>query len=170
MKYLPITESLMSEMKRYLSYDPERGLFVWIKITSKRVHVGDLAGRINNAGHLGISFNGVRYQAHRLAWGFTYGEVPEDMEIDHKDEDKLNNRISNLRLATKKQNSCNRGAPSNNTSGLKGVAFHKAANKWEAYVNHLGVKYYLGLFETPEEAGAVAAKRRDELHGEYSKS
>lgn len=167
MNYLEINEKLISKMKEYLNYDPETGLFTWIKTTSRRVKVGDVAGRVSNSGHLGISFMGSRYQAHRLAWGFTYGYVPNDLEIDHQDEDKLNNRIDNLRLANRPQNSANRGKPVSNSSGFKGVSFNKLSGKGEAYITHLRKRVYLGLYNSPEEAFSIVNLKRQEFHADF---
>lgn len=167
MKYLDINENLIFTMKEHLNYDPETGLFTWIKITSKRVKIGDTAGRVSNAGHLGISFMGTRYQAHRLAWGFVYGSVPQDLEIDHIDENKLNNKIGNLRLATRQENSANRGRQRNNKSGIKGVSFNKNSGKWEAYITLNRKRHYLGLFNTKYLAECAVKKERLKLHKDF---
>lgn len=102
--------------------------------------------------------------AHRIAYELTTGTIPEGMVIDHICHNKACVNPEHLRLATIKQNIENRkGAQSNNKSGVRGVAWHKAAKKWEAHVCHQGKKHYLGLFESLKEAGDVAAAKRREL-------
>jgi len=88
--------------------------------------------------------------------------------IDHKDQNPLNNRRSNLRVATNSQNLHNCGAPSNNTTGVKGVHFHKSSGKYQAEITVKGTRYYLGLFDTIEEAKVVIVAKRKELVGEFA--
>lgn len=155
-------------MKGHLSYCPESGIFTWLNPTSKRVAKGDVAGRVNNAGHVGIGLFGERWQAHRLAIAFVEGSLGGDLEVDHKDQDKQNNSYENLRLATRQENSFNRGCPKHNSSGMKGVSFHQGSGKWEGYVHLNGKKHYLGLFENKAECEKAVSDRRYELHGEFS--
>lgn len=82
---------------------------------------------------------------------------------DHINHNRLDNRRENLRVVTAQANSENRGIDRRNSLGLRGVSFHAKSGRWEAHVCHRGTKQYLGLFTTPEEAAAVAARRRSEL-------
>lgn len=165
-----ITEKLVLQMKDFLQYNPESGIFTWIKVPSQRVKIGEEAGRVNSAGHIGIGFGGERWQAHRLAVAFMEGSLSGELEIDHKDQDKANNRYSNLRAATKQQNSCNRGYPKSNTSGVKGMSYNTNAGKWEGYVHFNYRKYYLGLFTSEDECKEAIQLKREELHKEFSSS
>lgn len=165
-----IDEELVLRMKDFLQYNHETGVFTWKRVTSKRVKVGQEAGRINNAGHIGIGFEGSRWQAHRLAVAFIEGSLSGELEIDHKDQNKINNRYMNLRKATKQQNSCNRGSPRNNTSGVKGMSFNINAGKWEGYVHFNSKKYYLGLFTLEEDCKEAIQLKRKELHKEFASS
>lgn len=90
-----------------------------------------------------------------------------DQEVDHEDRNGLNNQRSNLRPANDKQQQENRGVQSNNTSGYRGVTWHKRSRKWQARVRHNRRDMHLGLFDTPEEASVVCEAKREELftHG-----
>ncbi len=102
------------------------------------------------------------YLLHKLIYCYHNDVWPE--VIDHIDRDKSNNRIENLRLASKSLNEANTGLRRNNSSGYKGVAYHKAAGKWRAYLQCK----HIGLFDTAEEAAKEYNKRALETYGEYA--
>jgi hypothetical protein len=89
--------------------------------------------------------------------------------IDHIDGDGLNNRRANLRLCTTSQNGANRGKQSNNTSGFKGVSWHKASNRWRATINVNGKHKHIGNFETPEAAYKAYCEAAAYYFGEFAK-
>lgn len=161
-------ETLLSHetLTYLLDYDPATGIFRWKATTSNRVRVGDAAGSPDGKGHLMVSINGTKFGAHRLAWFYVHKVWPKD-EIDHKNLTKDDNRIDNLREATHFQNVCNARKRRHNTTGFKGVTFHKAANKFMAQIRADGKYLYLGLFDTPEEAHAAYVAASKEHHGEY---
>jgi hypothetical protein len=92
-------------------------------------------------------------------------DAPDDMFVDHIDGDGLNNRRSNLRIVTNAQNMQNRGKPSNNTSGYKGVS--KNRTRWEAVIRAHGRVKYLGSFGSALEAHQAYLAEAAVLHGEY---
>jgi len=152
--------------KEFLNYDSETGIFtkfVKYKGTTKE------AGCIDPQGYrrISIRINGLtkNTKAHRLAWFMTYGELPN--VIDHIDGNPLNNAIKNLRSCTQQQNTFNRGAYKNNTSGYKGVYWHKMAKKFQAKIGINGKLKHLGLFNTAKEASEVYEAKAKELFGEY---
>lgn len=169
MKVIDIDCQLIERAKALFLFDKEKGVLLWKEPTSNRVRKGDMAGRINNAGHLGVGIDGKRYQVHRLVWCMHNGPIPDGFEIDHVDEDKTNNRLGNLRLASRSQNMSNVSSHAHNTSGVKGISFNRAAGKWEAYVHFNYKKYNLGLFENKENAEKEVRIKRDELHKEFAK-
>lgn len=101
---------------------------------------------------------------HRLLMG-----EPEGLEIDHIDGDGLNNRRSNLRCATTAQNQYNQRLAAHNTSGFKGVSWHKRDKAWTANIKFDGRKRFLGYFSTPEDAHAAYCRASAELHGEFGR-
>jgi hypothetical protein len=101
---------------------------------------------------------GTLVREHVIAWTLHYGASPADGVIDHRDRDVTNNRIENLFLATKRVNGINRDAPSNNTSGIKGVS--RKGNKFRAYIDGKS----LGVYPTLVEAAAARRSAEMRLH------
>jgi hypothetical protein len=88
--------------------------------------------------------------------------------VDHIDNDSLNNTRENLRVATFSQNLANSSKSSKNTSGWKGVCFHKGRKRWQATIGVEGRSVYLGIFDTPEEAHAAYCQAAKEHYGEFA--
>ena len=149
-------------LKTVLDYDSNTGVFTHRTTRSPKAFPGAKAGRINTNGHRQIGLDGERYMAHRLAWFWVHGIWPSD-EIDHINGNRDDNRIRNLRSATRKQNMENQALHCNNASGFRGISWHKANEKWTAYVNHNGKRFYLGIYSSVTEAVAVVRAKRDEL-------
>ena len=150
-------------LKHCLSYDVCTGLFTWVNPASRSVKPGQIAGRVSNNGYRRIMLDGVRYSAHHLAWLWVTGEVPTQPEIDHRNGKRDDNRFSNLRQATKAQNQQNVVARKHNKTGFLGVSLH-ASKKWVAQIRVNGVKKYLGLFDTPEDAHVAYLSAKKLLH------
>lgn len=153
----------MQNIKDYLSYAPDTGVFTWIK-TSGRCKAGSIAGTTTTKGYIRIMYNQKLYPAHRLAWYFTYGVMP-DCDIDHKNEIKGDNRLKNLRLDINRENEQNNSKPQcNNTSGFRGVCWDKEDKRWRASIKVKGKQIYLGNFNTPEEAHEEYIKAKQIYH------
>jgi hypothetical protein len=104
---------------------------------------------------------------HRLV-AVAFIANPDDKTcIDHIDNSRINNDISNLRWATHTENSQNASISSNNSSGVKGVYFNKKANKWQAYIQIDGIKIHLGLYDTIEEATQAIINKVNQAFGQY---
>lgn len=101
---------------------------------------------------------------HRLLTG-----EPISMEVDHIDSNGLNNRRCNLRVASGFQNQQNKRIGRKNTSGYKGVSFHKPRGKWQAQINANGTRTFLGFHATPEAAHEAYRSASAKLHGEFSR-
>lgn len=155
-------------LKELLSYDPLTGVFLWRVAKKRGGSPGDRAGYSQSNGYVVIRVDRKLCKAHRLAWLFHYGEIP-DREVDHINLDKSDNRISNLRLATRSQNRSNVRAYKNSTSGQKGVTPHRMTGKWQATISINGKQKYLGLFEDREVAASAYAKAAQELHGKFAR-
>jgi hypothetical protein len=140
-------------LRKILDYDLNTGRFTWRVKTSRKVVVGKEAGNTKPSGYVSIRINGLGHYAHRLAWCYVYGDWPTD-EIDHINGVRNDNRIANLRQATRKQNMENRVRPVG-ASGYRGVVWLEANQKWRASIVHNRKNIYLGLFDTAEEASAM---------------
>jgi hypothetical protein len=166
-----MTSLTVERLKELLSYDSESGVFTW-NVSVGSVRAGALAGYVclNKRGkpYHKIRIERSNYLIHRLAWLYVHGAWPKH-EVDHKDGNGLNNRIANLRDATHSQNQRNRGAQSNNPSGLKGVSWHKRDRKWRAQITINGKRKTLGSFRTPDAAHAAYERACIQEYGEYAR-
>lgn len=154
-------------LKELFNYDPETGRFIrLVGRSGPGARAGDVAGCDNGQGYIRIYVDGKGYKAHRLAWLYVYGDLPA--EIDHVNCDRSDNRIGNLRPATRKQNRSNCAAYRNNTSGYKGVS--ACGEKWRAQIQSGGKKKALGLFRTPEEAHEAYVAAAKEWHGQFARA
>ena len=151
------------ELKSLLHYDPETGVFTWKVNRKGGAREGKTTGYKSKIGYVQICVNAKLYYAHRLAWFYVYGIWPNN-DIDHINGLKYDNRLCNLRRATRTENNQNTEKYSNNVSGLRGVYWHKAAQKWCAEIKVNGKKTYLGLFDTKELAHNAYLKAKAELH------
>jgi len=135
--------------------------------TAPCVNVGDIAGCVQSSGYRAISVNNKLEYSHRLIFLYHHGFTPK--EVDHIDGDKLNNKIENLRECTRSQNNFNSKAPKTNTSGVKGVSWHKKLSKWRAYLHVNKKQKNLGLFEDLELAQLVVSEARELFHKEFKR-
>jgi hypothetical protein len=117
-------------------------------------------------GYIVIPVDGKQYPAHRLAFLYCTGEMPE--EIDHANGCRSDNRFANLRSCTRSQNNANRRSSGRNTSGYKGVTFSKANKAWIAAITVAGKHYYLGSFPDKTEAAKAYDKAAIEYFGEFA--
>jgi hypothetical protein len=146
-------------LKELLHYDAETGVFTWLQRRGGSLK-GDKAGNLNVTGYIHIYVDGSPYKAHRLAWLYEAGEFPPGF-IDHINGVRDDNRLCNLRPVTNQENVCNiRGVRSDSKTGILGVS--RRQSKYVAVVRHKGERYFLGYFETAEEAhDAYIAKKRE---------
>lgn len=126
---------------------------------------GSVAGCPDKDGYLVAEIGGRKYKLHRLAWLFMYGYLPET-EIDHKNNIPDDNRISNLREATKFQNLANAKARGRNP---KGASWHKRIKLWQAQIMKNNKKICLGYFQTALGAHAAYAAASQQLNGEFAR-
>lgn len=82
-------------------------------------------------------------------------KTPEGFDTDHINRDKLDNRVSNLRIATRSQNMLNSEISVANTSGFKGVHYYKSRDTYQVYIHLNGKRTHLGYFKNIEQAAAV---------------
>jgi len=149
----------LDAIKRVLRYDQESGEFRWTADAPHKV-AGKLANAKDRLGYVCIKVQGKMHKAHRLAWAFVYGDLPEQ-HIDHINGNPSDNRICNLRLANRSLNMQNqRRARSDSATGFLGVS--KNGTGWRAEIRVDGKKVNLGTHQTPELAhlAYVEAKRK----------
>lgn len=161
-----MTELTQGRLKELLLYDPETGVLTWlVDVMTGRdykqfaVRRGDIAGYTNARKYVAVKVEGNLYLAHRLAWLYVTGVWPE-LDIDHRDNNRTNNRWSNLREVNRSTNLENQTKPHRDSkSGFLGVS--RCGSKWQARVWVRGVRRNLGYFGTPEEAhqAYLTAKR-----------
>lgn len=151
------------ELQRLFTYN--NGELYWRVAPSKKVRVGDIVGSCIKSGYKQTSVNKRRWYVHRLIFLLHHGYLPE--EVDHIDGDKRNNRVENLRAATRSQNQYNIQVGRKNTSGIKGVYWHKQRQKWHARVKFRGKPVSAGLFADKQSAKAAVEQLREQLHKEF---
>lgn len=171
-------------VKRLFEYNEHDGIFTWRHRTpdtflhvgpysTDRVcaawnakHAGRQAGRTNGEGYVDIFIHKRPFKAHRLAWLYVHGEWPTAI-IDHKDQNRANNCITNLRLATLSQNKVNSSSCSN-TSGVRGVHWYKKYGKWVAIIGVNGKQKNLGYFNSIDDAAAARKAAEIRYYGEFA--
>jgi len=162
---MALTQSQVREM---FSYDPETGLLTWVS-GYRGVQVGRTAGALTARGYIGVIVHGKKYQAHRLIWLYVHGHFPPKwQDIDHANQIKHDNRLSNLRLSSRSQNQANVNMYSSNTTGYKGVSWHKQREKFRASIRHNYKSIHLGVFDTAEEASDAYKAAAQKIYGEFA--
>lgn len=135
----------------------------WVKV-DKSGDCWNWTASMNNKGYGQFRLEGRSQQAHRCAFIFANGGIPEGLMIDHICHNRRCVNPAHLRAVTNKQNEENRaGANASSSTGVRGVGWHKAARKWSASVTSEGKFHHAGLFLTKHEAEAAVIAKRIEL-------
>lgn len=153
-----------TELQNLFSYNEVTGELVWKNPISTKFRKGDIAGSKRADGYIQIKLSGRMYLAHRIAWLYAYGSEVEC--IDHINHDRADNRLSNLRAATKSQNGANRKKCVSNTTGYKGVT--RKGTKFTAALIYQGKRQNMGYFDTPEKAHTAYRLGAYLFHGEFA--
>ena len=152
----------LEELKEFLDYNPDTGIFTWIKKPNNRIKIGKVAGHLHESGYIKIVFKRSSYRVNRLAYYMYHGVDPLEKLVDHIDGNKINNKIKNLRLLNTSQNAMNRvNLSSNNTSGVTGVIWCKRARKWVVLIMVNRVQKNMGYFINKEDA--IKARKEAEI-------
>lgn len=159
MKILPPVEVLRDTF----FYDLETG-----HLHRKRGSSIKRAGENCRNGYRKVEVLGKDCLEHRVIWKMFYGIDPAS-SIDHRDGNKSNNRIENLRIATVSENNRNVGISSTNRSGVKGVSWDAGKKRWRASIQMQGTTKNLGNFRTIEEAACARRKAAAVVYGEFSR-
>lgn len=174
----------VEQLRAILSYDPLAGGLSWKMRDASSFADGSrtaahqaalwnskYAGKpaftsVGQSGHLRGRAYGCDLLAHRVAWALYHGEWPA-LFIDHINMNPADNRLANMRLATRRQNGCNRKAVGR--SRYLGVAWHGAGRKWMAALSVNNRTISLGLFEDEREAAQAYDAGARKHHGEYAR-
>jgi hypothetical protein len=168
-------------LRQLLRYEPDTGKLFWLP-RPMEMFTSDSASKIWNARLSGVEAitthdrDGYKkgkvlmasVMAHRMAWILSYGEIPSNMQIDHKNGVRDDNRLINLRLATKSENSANRAKPSSNTTGVKGVDWHSKSKKWRARITVNNMRREIGFFCSIADAEAAYLAAAEEHKGQFA--
>lgn len=155
------------ELKEELHYNPDTGVFTWLKHKGDYKRVGQEAGGLDD-GYRRIAINGRIYRAHRLAFLYMEGSFPPHM-VDHINDNKSDNRYCNLRKATNSQNQRSRAGCINSVSGYKGVSPIKSTGRWRAVIQTSGKRKHIGVYTCKHEAASAYNEAAVELHGEFAR-
>lgn len=148
-------------------YEYRDGSLFWKVANSNVVKIGDRAGYTTKHGYRKVMINGKQLYEHRVIFFMHNGYMPK--EIDHIDGNKLNNKIENLREVTHSQNAMNVKKLVTNTSGVKGVCWDKARQKWKVRISVNNKCINIGRYDDLELAELVAIEARDKYHNQYAK-
>lgn len=151
------------EAHRLFVYDAGSGKLFY-KITRGRFVAGSPVGALQRNGYFTLKLLGKKRCAHWVVWLMHTGKFP-DATIDHIDRNRSNNRIENLRPATRSQQQGNMALTRANTSGARGVS--QRGEKWKATIWENGVQRLLGTFDTKDAAKAAYAKAAMKHFGEF---
>ena len=138
-----------------------------IRKTGRVNEIGQIAGCLHKGkGYIHVKIKAKCFKAHRLVFLYHHGYLPEC--VDHIDGDKTNNKIENLRAATKEENCQNQKIRSTNKSGCKGVRWNSLSKKWQVGICKNYKNIHLGMYEDLELASLVAIEATELIHGRFS--
>lgn len=167
-------------LRKLLRYEPDTGKLFWLP-RDREFFKSDGSFRswnsqfANRVAFTAIDRDGYNrgavlqraYYAHRVIWAMQAGAWPKE-QIDHVDQNKLNNKWCNLREASISQNGANKASKPNSSSRYLGVSWNKQTKKWLAQIVKNGERVRLGLFVNEKDA-AIAYDRMAILkHGEFA--
>lgn len=154
-------------LREALDYDRNTGVFTWRIRPSQNTKPRAVAGGVCSTGAIQIRVDGRKWHAHRLAWLHVHGSLPQG-DIDHINLNRSDNRIANLREATRSQNCCNVGLRKDNRTGMKGVS--KRRGQWSARITKDYRTTFLGSFDSCAAAAAAYAVAAAALHRDFART
>lgn len=160
----PGSGELIWKVRPQMMFTSKRACSIWNSRYSGRPALAALHGSGYRVGRI----NNVMFRAHRVIWAIHYGEWPE-LQVDHINGNKVDNRICNLRRASRYQNQLNKPMRADSTNPFKGVRWHKRDQRWVASICHMGKAHHLGTFINPEDAHAAYCLAAKQLHGDFAR-
>jgi len=152
-------------LREVLDYDPERGVFTWLERGPGR-SLSREPGGLTPRGYRFIMIDGERIYAHTLAWLYVHGRWPAE-HVNHKNGNLSDNRLCNLREATRAEISWSARPRRDSRSPLKGAQTFEG--RWRSGIVINGKTIHLGLFDTPEEAHAAYCEAARLYHGAFAR-
>ena len=137
------------------------------EISNKKWHILKNRNTYYAQTHIKLNGKDVKDYMHRIIMKLSKND---ERYIDHIDGNGLNNQKNNLRFCTISQNAGNSSKQKNNTSGYKGVFYHKHSKKYQVQIMSNKKMTACGYFKTKEEAALVYDKKARELFGEFAKT
>jgi hypothetical protein len=150
-------------VRALLAYEPDTGNLRWRINRKGGARAGSIAGSKMANGYWKIGVDGCEYLAHRLAWLIVHGEWPL-AEIDHVNGIPSDNRLSNLREASRAENCQNFKPRRTNSSGHTGVSYARVLSRWHAQIMINGRNVHLGYFDTKEDAADAYRIAKTQVH------
>lgn len=145
-------------IKRLFSYDKE-GFLVWNKLGRTHKQEGQRAGSKQESGYYRATVMGRTANVHRLIYVYHNGDIPSDVQIDHIDRNKSNNKIENLRAVSASENQWNK-----DLSKVKGYSYSKRDKSYQARIKVNGKLIVLGCFKKEEDAREAYVNAKAKLH------
>ncbi len=155
-------------LQKHFTYDENLKLLRWKLPTSNRSKPGDPAGRVTSDGYRRVGFLGKTHSHATLVWMYHGRPLPKGKILDHKDLDRTNDCLENLRVATTVQNAGNVPRHRDNRTGYKGVYLH-CKDLYTARVQFEGRVHRLGYYKKPRDAAKAYDKKALSLFGRYAR-
>ena len=153
-----ITRERLMEL---LNYSPETGLFTW-RIQRGKMRTGSRAGRVWDTGYNVVMLDGKNYLCGRLAWFYVHNEWPE--QIDHKNRNRADDRIDNIRVATQSLNNANR----TKDARCRYRGAYPRRKGWMSKIKCAGKVTYLGKFQSEEQAARAYDRAARQMFGQFA--
>lgn len=159
-----MTDLTQARLKELFDYNADTGQFTR-NVAVRGFKSGSLAGSVDSNGYVKVRADGGRYMAHRLAYLWMTGAIP-NAEIDHINGIKSDNRWCNLRESDHSTNNCNRQVQANSSTGIKGLTLRKNG-KFQASVQRDGTRINKE-FKDSASAAEWLNQMRENMHGQYA--
>lgn len=158
--------TLQERFNSLFEYHAE-GFLTW-KIEKRGVPVGSIVGKSYNSGFVQFNHDDKTYHVHRVIYQMFHGEIEKGLFVDHINRNKQDNRLENLRVATRTENNRNKNPYRNSVSSYKGVDFYKRLNVWRARIKVNKNLIDLGGFSSETDAAVAYNEAAKRYFGEFA--